>query len=37
MKVVGKNLAWLLKSLEAAKKTVPFPEHERRNWTNFIH
>ncbi|MDR1468881.1 MAG: flavodoxin family protein [Spirochaetaceae bacterium] len=37
MKVIGKNMAWLLRSLDAAKKTVPLPEHERRNWTNFIH
>jgi multimeric flavodoxin WrbA len=37
MKVIGKNLVWLLRSLDTAKKTVPVPEHERRNWTNFIH
>jgi multimeric flavodoxin WrbA len=37
MKVIGKNLAWLLQSLEAAKKTVPYPKHEPRDWTNFIH
>jgi multimeric flavodoxin WrbA len=37
MKVVGKNMVWLLKSLEAGKKAVPRPEHEPRNWTNFIH
>jgi multimeric flavodoxin WrbA len=37
MKAVGKNLAWLLQSLEVAKKTVPYPQHEPRDWTNFIH
>jgi multimeric flavodoxin WrbA len=37
MKGVGKNMAWLLKSLETARKTVPYPQHEPRNWTNFIH
>ena len=37
MKVIGKNMAWLLKSLEAGGKTVPLPEHEPRSWTNFIH
>jgi multimeric flavodoxin WrbA len=36
MKVVGKNMAWLLKSLEAGKETVPYPQHEQRDWTNFI-
>jgi multimeric flavodoxin WrbA len=34
MKVVGKNMAWLLKSLKAG--AVPRPRHEPRNWTNFI-
>jgi multimeric flavodoxin WrbA len=37
MKVIGKNMAWLVRSLDAAKKTVPLSEHEPRNWTNFIH
>jgi multimeric flavodoxin WrbA len=37
MKVIGKNMAWLLQTLEAGKKTVPHPKHEPRDWTNFIH
>jgi hypothetical protein len=37
MKVIGKNLAWLLQSLDAARKEIPYPQHEPRNWTNFIH
>jgi multimeric flavodoxin WrbA len=36
MQAVGKNMAWLMQSLEAGKKTVPYPKHEPRNWTNFI-
>jgi multimeric flavodoxin WrbA len=37
MKVIGKNMVWLLRTLEAGKKTVPYPKHEKRDWTNFIH
>jgi multimeric flavodoxin WrbA len=38
MEVQGRNMAWLIKSLEAAKKEVPLPlPYEGRKWTNFIH
>jgi multimeric flavodoxin WrbA len=37
MRVLGRNMAWLLKCIEAAKGTVPCPEKEpERLWTNFI-
>jgi multimeric flavodoxin WrbA len=36
MRVLGRNMAWLLKCIEAAKGTVPFPEQEPRLMTNFI-
>jgi multimeric flavodoxin WrbA len=37
LKTVGKNLAWLLKTLDAGKKSVAFPDLGERAWTNFIH
>ena len=36
MQVQGRNMAWLLKSLAAAKKDVPLPVLPERKWTNFI-
>ena len=37
MRVLGKNMAWLLKSIEAGKKAgVSLPEREERIHTNFI-
>jgi multimeric flavodoxin WrbA len=37
MRMLGRNMAWLLKSIEAGKKAgVPAPETEDRVWTNFI-
>ena len=36
MRVLGRNMAWLLKCIEAAKGTVPLPEREARFMTNFI-
>ncbi len=37
MRVVGKNMAWLLKCIEAGKKNgVEVPEKEKRISTNFI-
>ncbi len=37
MRVLGKNMAWLLKSINAGKKAgVSLPEKEPRAWTNFI-
>ncbi|AEF86210.1 flavin reductase [Treponema primitia ZAS-2] len=37
MRVTGRNMAWLLKALEAGKKAVSPPEPEKRIMTNFIH
>jgi len=37
MRTLGRNMAWLLKCIEVAKRTVPFPEKEvERQRTNFI-
>ncbi len=36
MRVLGRNMAWLLKCIEAGKNTVPMPETEKRLLTNFI-
>ena len=37
MRVLGKNMAWLLKCLDYAKGKIPLPEREaKRYWTNFI-
>ncbi|MCL1814061.1 MAG: flavodoxin family protein [Treponema sp.] len=37
METQGKNMAWLIKCLEAGKKEVPMPELPPRKRTNFIH
>jgi hypothetical protein len=37
MRTLGRNMAWLLQSIEAGKNAgVPLPEKEERAWTNFI-
>lgn len=36
MRTLGNNMAWLLKCIEAAKNTVPYPEQEEWTPTNFI-
>lgn len=36
MRVLGRNMAWLLTCLEVARATVPYPETEAPVWTNFI-
>ena len=37
MRTLGRNMAWLLKCIETAKKTIPYPEKEPvRFRTNFI-
>lgn len=36
MRSLGKNMAWLLKCIEAAKGSVPYPEHGPQVRTNFI-
>ena len=37
MRTIGRNMAWILKSIEAGKKAgVMQPEAEKKVWTNFI-
>lgn len=36
MRVLGKNMAWLLRSLAAARQSVPYPADEPPARTNFI-
>jgi multimeric flavodoxin WrbA len=37
MYVLGKNMSWLLKSIDAGKKAgIGLPEQKQREWTNFI-
>jgi len=36
MRTLGRNMAWLLTCIDAAKDTVPLPESEARVTTNFI-
>jgi multimeric flavodoxin WrbA len=36
MRTLGSNMAWLLKSLAAAQTTVPWPDREPPQSTNFI-
>lgn len=36
MRTLGRNMAWLLKSIDAARNTVPLPVREKRVGTNFI-
>ena len=36
MRTLGRNMAWLLKCIEAARGTVPYPETETRVVTNLI-
>lgn len=36
MRALGRNMAWMLKCIEAAQGKVPYPEKEDRVTTNFI-
>jgi len=37
MRLLGENMAYMLKAIESAKKaSIPAPKHEQRVWTNFI-
>ncbi len=36
MRALGRNMAWLMQSIEQSKGTVPMPEREARVFTNFI-
>jgi multimeric flavodoxin WrbA len=37
MKIQGRNMAWLIKTIDAGKKEVPLPPPAERKMTNFIH
>jgi hypothetical protein len=37
LRVLGKNMAWLLKVVATGKRDIPLPVQEQRVWTNFIH
>ena len=36
MRVLGQNMAWLLKSLQHSRKAFPAPAKVEKKWTNFI-
>jgi multimeric flavodoxin WrbA len=36
MRVLARNMAWLLKCIDVAKETVPYPEREKRIKLNYI-
>jgi multimeric flavodoxin WrbA len=36
MRTLGRNMAWMLKCIDTAKATVPYPEREERLHTNFV-
>ncbi len=36
MRVLGKNMAFLIKGIALAKEEIGLPEKEKRDWTNFI-
>jgi multimeric flavodoxin WrbA len=37
MRITGRNMAWLMKTIAAGKKEIPLPEEPARERTNFIH
>ena len=37
MRVLGKNMAWLMKLVEHGKGAVPPPEREAKTFFSFIH
>lgn len=36
IRILGKNMAWLMKATELGKKQIPLPDIERKKMTNFI-
>lgn len=36
MRILGNNMAWLLKCIEAGRQSVPLPRQEETIYTNFI-
>jgi hypothetical protein len=37
MRVLGKNMAWMMKLVENGRNTVKAPEREAKTFMNFIH
>jgi multimeric flavodoxin WrbA len=37
MRITGRNMAWLMKTLAAGGREIPLPEEPERERTNFIH
>jgi multimeric flavodoxin WrbA len=37
MRITGRNMAWLMKTVAAGRKEIPLPEELKRERTNFIH
>lgn len=35
-RVLGKNMAWLMKAVELGKKEIGVPEKEEKQWMNFV-
>ena len=35
-KVLSKNMAWLMKAMNLAKKEIPLPKAEEKIWTSFV-
>jgi hypothetical protein len=33
---LGENMAWIMKCIDAAKDTIPFPDNDRSQQMNFI-
>jgi multimeric flavodoxin WrbA len=37
MRITGRNMVWLMKTVAAGRKGIPLPEEPKRERTNFIH
>ncbi|WDV45217.1 flavodoxin family protein [Clostridiaceae bacterium M8S5] len=35
-RILGKNMAWLMKAVELGKKEMGIPEKEKKDWMNFV-
>ncbi len=35
-RILGKNMAWLMKTVELGKESIPMPDIERKKMTNFV-
>jgi multimeric flavodoxin WrbA len=36
MRILGKNMAWLMQAIDLAKQQIPAPAKEQKEWTHFI-